>query len=42
MKVTPGLRIGALLGIIVASAVTYFAMLALLGFRPRDFRRRAA
>jgi putative peptidoglycan lipid II flippase len=42
MKVTPGLRIGALLGIIVVSAVTYFAMLALLGFRPRDFRRRAA
>lgn len=42
MKVTPGLRIGALFGIIVASAVTYFAMLALLGFRPRDFRRRAA
>jgi putative peptidoglycan lipid II flippase len=42
MKATPGLRIGALLGIIVASAVTYFAMLALLGFRPRDFRRRAA
>jgi len=41
MKVTPGLRIGALFGIIVASAVTYFAMLALLGFRPRDFRRRA-
>lgn len=42
MKVTPGLRIGALFGIIVASAATYFAMLALLGFRPRDFRRRAA
>jgi len=42
MKVTPGLRIGALLGIIVASALVYFAMLALLGFRPRDFRRRAA
>ena len=41
MKVTPALRIGALLGIIVASAATYFAMLALLGFRPRDFRRRA-
>ena len=42
MQATPALRIGALLGIITASAVAYFAMLALLGFRPRDFRRRAA
>lgn len=41
MKATPGLRIGALLGIITACAVAYFAVLAVLGFRPRDFRRRA-
>ncbi|WP_312515762.1 murein biosynthesis integral membrane protein MurJ [Massilia sp.] len=41
MKATPALRIGALFGIIAAAAVTYFAVLALLGFRPRDFRRRA-
>jgi len=41
MKATPGLRIGALLGIITVSAFAYFAVLAVLGFRPRDFRRRA-
>ena len=41
MKATPGLRIGALLGIIAACALAYFAVLAVLGFRPRDFRRRA-
>ena len=41
MKVTPALRIGALLGIITACAFAYFAVLAVLGFRPRDFRRRA-
>lgn len=41
MKATPALRIGALFGIIAAAAITYFAVLALLGFRPRDFRRRA-
>ena len=42
MKATPGLRIGALLAIISACAFAYFAVLAVLGFRPRDFRRRAA
>ena len=41
MKATPALRIGALFGIIAAAAIAYFAVLALLGFRPRDFRRRA-
>lgn len=42
MKATPALRIAALFAIIVGSAFAYFAVLALLGFRPRDFRRRAA
>jgi len=42
MKVTPALRVGALLAIITACAFAYFAVLAALGFRPRDFRRRAA
>lgn len=42
MKATPALRIGALLAIITACAFAYFAVLAVLGFRPRDFRRRAA
>jgi putative peptidoglycan lipid II flippase len=37
----PVLRIGALLLIIAASAVVYFAVLFALGFRPRDFMRRA-
>ncbi|MCY1557608.1 putative lipid II flippase MurJ [compost metagenome] len=32
------LRLGALVG---AGVVAYFGMLALLGFRPRDFARRA-
>lgn len=41
MKATPGLRVAALVGIIAGAAVVYFAVLALLGFRPRDFRRRA-
>ena len=41
MKATPALRIGALLAIIGACAFAYFAVLAVLGFRPRDFRRRA-
>ena len=41
MKATPALRVGALLGIITACAFAYFAVLAVLGFRPRDFRRRA-
>jgi len=42
MKATPGLRIAVLMAIIVGSAFAYFAVLAALGFRPRDFRRRAA
>jgi len=42
MKATPALRVGALLAIITACAFAYFAVLAVLGFRPRDFRRRAA
>ncbi len=32
-------RIGLALGLIAAAAVLYFALLALLGFRPRDFRK---
>jgi putative peptidoglycan lipid II flippase len=35
------LRIGALLGVIGACAAAYFAVLAGLGVRPRDFRRIA-
>lgn len=41
LRATPLLRAGALAGIIVAAAVAYFAVLGLLGFRPRDFKRRA-
>lgn len=41
MKATPALRIGVLFAIITGAAFAYFAVLALLGFRPRDFRRRA-
>lgn len=41
MQATPLLRGLALLGIIVAGAFAYFGVLALLGFRPRDFKRRA-
>ncbi|MCW2483960.1 lipid II flippase MurJ, partial [Candidatus Symbiopectobacterium sp. NZEC135] len=33
-------RISRLMLVVVAGAGTYFAMLALLGFRPRDFARR--
>jgi len=35
------LRIVALLAIIALSAIVYFAVLFALGFRPRDFMRRA-
>ncbi len=35
-------RILRLSGIIIAGATSYFATLFILGFRPRDFRRRAA
>jgi putative peptidoglycan lipid II flippase len=41
MRAHPLLRIGALLVIIALSAVAYFAVLLALGFRPRDFMRRA-
>ncbi|HEX9172375.1 MAG TPA: murein biosynthesis integral membrane protein MurJ [Telluria sp.] len=37
----PLLRAGLLMAIIAASAASYFAVLMLLGFRPRDFKRRA-
>ena len=35
-------RVGWLAGVVVAGALAYFATLFALGFRPRDFRRRAA
>ncbi|KQQ88889.1 murein biosynthesis integral membrane protein MurJ [Massilia sp. Leaf139] len=41
LRARPFLRGGALLGIIVLSAASYFAVLIALGFRPRDFKRRA-
>jgi putative peptidoglycan lipid II flippase len=41
MQAHPWLRAGALLLIIGASAVTYFAVLFALGFRLGDFKRRA-
>jgi putative peptidoglycan lipid II flippase len=41
LRAHPVLRIGALLLIIGLSAVVYFAVLFALGFRPRDFMRRA-
>jgi putative peptidoglycan lipid II flippase len=41
MRTHPILRIVALLAIIALSAVAYFAVLLALGFRPRDFMRRA-
>jgi putative peptidoglycan lipid II flippase len=41
LRAHPVLRLGALLLIIGLSAVVYFAVLFALGFRPRDFTRRA-
>jgi putative peptidoglycan lipid II flippase len=41
MRAHPFLRVGALAAIIAVCAVVYFAVLMLLGFRPRDFMRRA-
>jgi putative peptidoglycan lipid II flippase len=41
MRAQPFMRAGALLGIIALSAISYFAVLLALGFRPRDFKRRA-
>lgn len=37
---TPGLRVLWLIGVLVASAGVYFAVLAACGFRPADFTRR--
>jgi putative peptidoglycan lipid II flippase len=41
MQAHPWMRAGALLAIIVASAVSYFGVLLVLGFRVGDFKRRA-
>ncbi|MET0983094.1 MAG: lipid II flippase MurJ, partial [Telluria sp.] len=41
MRAQPFLRAGALLAIITACGISYFAVLGVLGFRPRDFKRRA-
>jgi putative peptidoglycan lipid II flippase len=41
LRAHPILRLAALLLIIAASAAVYFAVLFALGFRPRDFMRRA-
>lgn len=38
---TPALRVGLLISVIGLSALIYFSLLALAGFRPRDFTRRA-
>ncbi|MFZ6709832.1 murein biosynthesis integral membrane protein MurJ [Undibacterium sp. TC9W] len=39
MRNTPVLRAGALALVLLACASTYFAALALMGFRPRDFKK---
>ncbi|MBC3919094.1 murein biosynthesis integral membrane protein MurJ [Undibacterium sp. CY18W] len=39
MRGTPILRAGALALVLVAAAATYFAALAAMGFRPRDFKK---
>ncbi|TFW28400.1 murein biosynthesis integral membrane protein MurJ [Massilia horti] len=41
MRAHPWLRVGALLGIISICGAVYFAVLFALGFRLRDFKRRA-
>ena len=41
MKQAPLQRAAILLGLIVASAGSYFAALGVMGFRPRDFRKLA-
>ncbi|MBD8531234.1 MULTISPECIES: murein biosynthesis integral membrane protein MurJ [unclassified Massilia] len=41
LRAQPFMRAGALLAIITASAISYFGVLGVLGFRPRDFKRRA-
>ncbi|MBY0569830.1 MAG: murein biosynthesis integral membrane protein MurJ [Burkholderiaceae bacterium] len=41
MKQTPLLRAGALFVLILVSASAYFGALAVMGFRPKDFRKTA-
>jgi len=41
LRAHPLLRGGALLGIIAVCGICYFGVLGALGFRPRDFKRRA-
>jgi putative peptidoglycan lipid II flippase len=41
LRAQPLVRMGALAAIIGVSAIAYFAVLLVLGFRPRDFMRRA-
>jgi putative peptidoglycan lipid II flippase len=41
MKQTPLLRAGALFVLILVSATAYFGALAVMGFRPKDFRKTA-
>lgn len=41
MRAHPLMRAGALLAIILVSGISYFGVLGVLGFRPRDFKRRA-
>jgi putative peptidoglycan lipid II flippase len=41
LRAHPLLRGGVLLGIIALCAICYFGVLGALGFRPRDFKRRA-
>jgi putative peptidoglycan lipid II flippase len=40
MRATPWARLGWLMTVVIAGAAAYFAMLAALGFRLADFRRR--
>jgi putative peptidoglycan lipid II flippase len=42
LRTAPWIRAGALFGTIGACAAAYFTVLLALGFRPRDFKRRAA
>jgi len=41
MRAHPLMRAGALLAIVTLSGISYFGVLGALGFRPRDFKRRA-
>jgi putative peptidoglycan lipid II flippase len=38
----PSARVARLAGLVVLGAGVYFVLLILLGFRPRDFARRAS